>query len=438
MDRLKISGNADEELQSVLDALDCGVVKIVFDGDMKRRVLWANKGFYALTGSTKEDYEAEESSGNPRNVLHPDDMGWVFRAFNEHVHRRDSLDIQYRVFHRNGSVVWLHVKSTYIGQLDSFPVFINVMVDVTEQKRLQENLEWERKRYILASSLSEEILFEYSVDSDTLHNFGNYRNILGERSVIKNFRQNLSTNNTVYKDDIHIVEDIFSACNADVDRKNHITDKFRVLHADGEYQWYYAVYSSIRTEDGGRISLIGKIVNIHSTILKMEKLRQQARTDGMTGLLNKPATEETVQKVFAARPDMCHALFIADMDDFKGINDSFGHARGDEAIRAVALAMRDSFRDIDILGRIGGDEFLILIKDMRDVESASREAARAYGRLCGALRKRRLSLSAGLALYPLHGRTYADVFAAADSALYAAKKQGKGALVIAGKDDGAA
>ena len=196
------------EFEKILNALDCGVVKIIFTDKDHRTVQWANDGFFRLTGSTREDYADAERSGNPRNVLHPDDFEWVFKAFADHVETREPLDIVYRVFHKDGHIVWLHVTSSVIGIEDGNPVFINVMTDITEHKNLQLRLQWEQERDRIISSLSNEIIFEYRCDEDVMLHFGRYYEVLGDRAVIKHYHHFLRNEGVIHPDDVHVLESL--------------------------------------------------------------------------------------------------------------------------------------------------------------------------------------------------------------------------------------
>ena len=156
-----------KKLENILDMLDCGIVEIMFDGDA-RSITWANNGFFALTGASREEYDNELKHGNPKNVLHPDDFERVFSAFHKHVQTKETLSIEYRVIHKNGSYVWLSVVSNFIGYKNNKPCFINIMKDITELKKIRSKIEYEAERYRIICSLANDLLFEYDIENDTL------------------------------------------------------------------------------------------------------------------------------------------------------------------------------------------------------------------------------------------------------------------------------
>ena len=125
---------------------------------------------------------------------------------------------------------------------------------------------------------------------------------------------------------------------------------------------------------------------------------------------------------------------MLDLDQFKNINDTYGHALGDEVIKAAAKVLKDTFRSSDIVGRAGGDEFMVLMKNVRwdkVIERQMQELCRKFENLkiesipCGAIH-----CSIGAAYYPEHGRNFDELYHYADEALYEAKRQGRNTYVI--------
>jgi diguanylate cyclase (GGDEF)-like protein len=163
-------------------------------------------------------------------------------------------------------------------------------------------------------------------------------------------------------------------------------------------------------------------------------LREQAETDGLTGLLNHRAVMEALDREVAAarRRDSTAGVLVIDLDDFKLFNDTHGHLVGDRVLRDVAALLRSCVREIDSVGRYGGDEFLVVLPDA-DPPGAARVADRILARAAlrtlpiGDLRLP-LRLSVGLATYPFDGESRQELIARADAAMYAAKDAGGGKL----------
>ncbi len=152
---------------------------------------------------------------------------------------------------------------------------------------------------------------------------------------------------------------------------------------------------------------------------------REARTDELTRLANRRAFNETVTQALAGRPaERPLALLIVDLDDFKGVNDSLGHHHGDELLIQVASRLQHSLRGGDLLARIGGDEFAVMI-DGAGAELAGDVAERLRGSVRTPVRigvaDLTVTASVGIALFPGHGRDPGELFQHADIAMYNAK-----------------
>lgn len=162
---------------------------------------------------------------------------------------------------------------------------------------------------------------------------------------------------------------------------------------------------------------------------ELKRLEQQVQRDPMTGLLNKKATQFSIDEFLdSSDPSSVHALMIIDIDDFKSVNDTFGHLFGDMVIENVAAAISSTFRKSDIIGRIGGDEFLLLMKNTgkRIAEIKARELSKKVKRTYyKELKQIEVSVSIGIAFFGSDGSNYEELFGKADIAMYNSKLQGK-------------
>lgn len=164
------------------------------------------------------------------------------------------------------------------------------------------------------------------------------------------------------------------------------------------------------------------------------QLRAKADTDLLTGLTNKLATECRIKEYIEQNPDALAMMFVLDIDNFKKINDTLGHAFGDEVLRTFGSTIGSIFRVTDIIGRTGGDEFTIFLKFLKSDENTLKEAQKLVKFFkdftAGEYVKYSATASIGAAVFPADGATFDALYKAADAALYKAKKRGKNQLAF--------
>jgi len=169
-----------------------------------------------------------------------------------------------------------------------------------------------------------------------------------------------------------------------------------------------------------------------------QMISRQAYSDTLTGLPNRRALDERLEEevLSARRNNYSFAVVMMDLDGFKDVNDTYGHAIGDDVLRLVFNQMARGVRNTDFLARYGGDE-LTLILTQSDISSAkivTEKIIEGMKRLKFILpdkKKLKLGISGGMALYPLHARNGPDLLRAADAALYQAKKHNRGTFQMA-------
>ena len=178
------------------------------------------------------------------------------------------------------------------------------------------------------------------------------------------------------------------------------------------------------------INFMGRIAATRSN----RQLKEKADSDLLTGLGNKLATERRIKEYMADYPDSLAVMFVLDIDNFKKINDTMGHAFGDEVLRELGRQIGVNFRVTDIIGRTGGDEFTIFLKNLKDDSNTIREAQKLEYFFrhfqVGDYVKYSATASIGAAVFPADGSDFETLYKAADAALYKAKKRGKNQLAF--------
>lgn len=166
---------------------------------------------------------------------------------------------------------------------------------------------------------------------------------------------------------------------------------------------------------------------------RINLLQTRAEQDSLTKILNAGTTRRLAEEYVSAPQSNC-AMLVVDVDDFKRINDRYGHMVGDSVMICAADAIKKLFRANDIVGRIGGDEFLVLMKDISDVNIVSLrcsqilEAFRAMR--FDVMKNEKLSCSVGSAVFGVSKISYDEMFSCADKAMYRAKNLGGNQYVV--------
>lgn len=214
--------------------------------------------------------------------------------------------------------------------------------------------------------------------------------------------------------------------------------EFRMFTREGKLIWLEAV-DQPRVEADGTIVWTGYAHDVSAKKALEQKILDLARFDALTGLLNRQAFLDLVENALRpARRERDHfALFFVDLDGFKPVNDSHGHATGDLLLQAVAARLRATLRESDTVGRYGGDEFVVLLPalpnngDVLAVARKVNEALAAPFELRGATF--RISASIGIAFFPEHAGGAEALIACADQAMYQSKNAGYGGFRVFGR-----
>ncbi len=217
------------------------------------------------------------------------------------------------------------------------------------------------------------------------------------------------------------------------------TQLFQLAFETGDMAFHYQIQVSSLVDEKDKVfRCIGLAENITEQMVmrrEMENFRQKAGTDYLTGLYNRrKGTELMTELLEHMDPEQeSHAFIIMDLDNFKGLNDTLGHQMGDAALQDVASVLRRHFRTYDIICRLAGDEFTVLINNIppeivyKNLESLLKKMNLSYQN--GDM-EFQISASAGAAIAPFDGRDFQTLYQKADKALYAAKKKGKQTAVI--------
>lgn len=211
-----------------------------------------------------------------------------------------------------------------------------------------------------------------------------------------------------------------------------ISFDYRRLIQDGSYVWMHVLMALVQDAKSEEIKGFMQIKDIDTEKKLRLELQYKAERDLLTGLYNKSTTEMLISGQLTTEEvnGISGVLFIIDIDNFKTINDRLGHLYGDAVLSELSESLRKVFRDSDIVGRIGGDEFLVYAEGLKTESSIVKKA----NSICTAFFQTyanekdedyTVSSSIGISIFPKDGKCFEDLFRCADTALYTSKALGK-------------
>lgn len=203
--------------------------------------------------------------------------------------------------------------------------------------------------------------------------------------------------------------------------------------SDGSVKWILNDVRFLTDADSGHLCVMLSAKDIDAEKCEEQQLVVAAKMDKMTMLFNRETTMESIRKILRNESEGSHALFMIDVDNFKNLNDTMGHQTGDEFLIALAATLRKNFRESDVVGRVGGDEFFAFMRNVSEIsriEAKAKELLIAIQSVCADYPRINLSGSIGISLYPDNGSVLEDIYAKADDALYQAKRKGKNQYVF--------
>ena len=415
-----------EELAVISDSVSCGIAKINVFSPTEFIITYANESHARLTGYTFEEF-GKYFEYNICHIIVESDIPVMREQLFSVSDERSERSAYVRIRRSDDKIIWTSVCVRECLDRDGQKYMLCVLSDVTDQKNMEQELYIQTERYKLLEESTDEISFDYNALTDTLIFPAKLVNNEYKDIIIDNYIVEKKMLRTVYPDDY----EYFSSCwNEALRCANKYSIEYRSCIFSSDYQWYHVNFASFADASGKIVRTVGRMKNINTEKLEAAKLHEKIKTDSMTGLLNKSAMQLSCEEYIKnSPPNSIHAVMIIDIDDFKNINDVFGHMFGDIVIENVATTIKNSFRVSDFIGRIGGDEFMVLLKNTNHKTTVAKATE-----LCESIRNLYsqrgsdivpMSCSIGIAYYPENGTCFEELYSKSDIALYQSKSDGK-------------
>ena len=322
--------------------------------------------------------------------------------------------------------------------------------DMDKNSRVARLLEIEREKQKALFAMSGDIIFDYDLEKDLIIFSDEYKNIFGGECVVTNAKEAIYSSMPILQEDLQQLAELTKALTEE--NSGYVKD-VRLINKFGEEKWYRIHINSIWDKEnyGVMLSIVGRMVSIDKMKREIGLWKRQAESDALTKLGNRAYGERLLQQMLCEPQKEKAAVMFLDVDNFKMVNDRHGHLFGDEVLCRIANEISKQFRIDDIVCRIGGDEFALIVsadmdekqraRIMRNIKDSRLPLMKADELRAGIEKlgleadvRVPLSISVGVSFYPVDGTDDAVLLYKADKALYEAKKRGKNNCVIYSKE----
>ncbi len=296
------------------------------------------------------------------------------------------------------------------------------------QRKARRRSEVENERYRLLSELSGEYLFEYDYETDMLVLTQKTANWFQTSCVQEKFYEKVLQSCKRFQWVRQLYEQILT--------NKHLTWEKQIEMPDGTLRWLRVVLTVVQDSKNLPVCAIGKVVDIQEEMEEKDALSRRANLDGLTGLYNASYARSRVEELLSGEKSSYGTMFILDIDCFKNVNDQFGHFMGDQVLKKTAEILCNVFRSNDILGRLGGDEFLVFMTGMASEEIVARKCRMIQEKAKGAFPFIDTDVTFSIGACRADGQIPYDIlYQKADSALYRVKNKGRNGFSIEAEDE---
>ena len=412
-----------ENFGSMIDNIIAGICFFEYeDGEMTP--IFVNEGFFRMLGYSR--VQGMKYLEKVERSIIPDDLPTYRQAIRDVLKDDGVVDTEFRTVTGSGNLRWLHVRGNLYAREGKKYTIVTVIEDVTERKNVEEELQRQAERLHILSEAEGEKIIDYNAKTDVMIIRTNDEYGMAQDEIHSRYMQRFNTA-MIYKEDVAYYKAVLESL---LKSPKHDTIEFRIKRFDDDYTWYQANLTSLLGAEGYVTRIVGRMINIHDKKLKEMELLVRAEKDALTGIYNQGATEQLIHNAIeGSKENDLSALMIIDLDNFKEANDLLGHANGDELLGKTAEILKEMFKGGDVIGRIGGDEFLVYMRNLNTISDADEMAGNIVKSVRYDLEFEgqpiRVTCSVGVAVYPYHGKTYEELFEKADRAVYTVKANGK-------------
>ena len=414
------------EKNQIFGEIPCAAAVFFSEGNFER-LKWANEKFFSLFGCSRNDYLDLEQNEFGFRLLGMEYSAALIGKIEALSRNLNVFELDVDANRMDGSHLSLHAEISVENILNGrrYSVLLHDMSQLGDVKAKNSDMV---DMMFSVMAISADYIFRYDKRTDK---FDLYKNVGGNfvnNLSVEDFEAHLTGNGMVYEEDEDTFGQICNNLKTGID--SGVYELRMKLPDDSDYRWYrYTIKAGRDSADGEYSGAVGKIEDISTIKLANQRLIDKAERDPLTKLYNKAATKTLIQSYLRTDSrDTFDAFIIVDVDDFKNINDTLGHLFGDSVLTDIAQEMQDLFRSNDVIGRIGGDEFIVFLRGMNHkshIASKADDICKIFNLIYSDDDGMKVSGSLGIALFPTDGETFDELYKKADIALYTSKRAGK-------------
>lgn len=415
--------------------------------DGKVEALRVNKAFCDMFGT--EDVVTKNSL---MDVILPEYHTVVLETFKRSAENKDFAECEYQRTSHNGRTLWINLKLKYLNQVGNRQILFGTLLDITAHKSIEAELKKYKNVVSQGYTLTDKMLV--IDDSNVIRQY--FHDLFDDRFTVLEAENGKEALELLKEQRVDIIlldvampvmdgiTFLEHRCNNDV-----ISDiPVIIMTADDTPEQQikalsmgandYMVKPFVKELVIRRVeNVLESKIRISAILQEYENAVKQARTDRLTQVYNRITAEQMISLTLASYKDDKHALIMLDLDDFKGINDRFGHDFGDLVLQTMAKELKRYFRKNDIVARFGGDEFCVFLCNIPSGEfvlKRGRQFCAHINSLEIGERKFHMTCSMGIAVTTKEARTFEALYKNADFAMYHSKRVGKNMASLYGQD----
>jgi len=419
----EIIESANRELSLLYDSVPGGIVRYVRQGD-KWRIKSANERFYKLIGKTKEIFEREYDN-NLIKILSAPLSEETKQNIELKVKNEEVFETELKLNMDDGSARWVCLSVDYVIGDEETKEVVATLSDITDIKVADQELYISKEQFDIVKKLTNVIFFEWNIETGTVSHSSNFLDFFDPLDSYENFPYSIEGYRAFSQENTKDLITFFEQFKEGI-KENSI--EVSLVNKFGETLWYKTLMSTIFDESGKPVKVVGLLTDIDEQKRKLQSAEEIAMKDPLTQLFNKTSTRDLIESYISSTQSQ-GVLMMFDIDNFKSINDTLGHLYGDAVLSELAHTLKSLFRDSDVTGRIGGDEFVVFMTNVKEIAVVQKKAESILNAFKRTFRKEGIeygiSCSIGISLYPWDGTTYEELMQKADLSLYFSKSCGK-------------